>query len=207
MLGVVMPYMSKQLLRFGLLAAGAAALMGCQTIREATGLSKEGPDEFAVVTKAPLIIPPDFNLRPPRDGAPPTNQVQPTDVAQSALFDNQDPAVVAKAIPGDYSDAERNLLATAHAANPDPSIRQQVASDGRAMEAADDSFTQKVLFWQDAREQGANVDAEAEAKRLDAQKNGGQVAPQAAPKKPKDSATIDSKSDSDSKGGWFDWLF
>src|SRR6185312_2191430 len=104
MLGVIMPYVSKQVLRFGLLAAGAVALMGCQTIREATGLSKEGPDEFAVVTKAPLIIPPEFNLKPPRDGAPPTNQVDPTNSAQSALFDAQDPAAAAKNIPGDYSE-------------------------------------------------------------------------------------------------------
>jgi len=28
-----------------------------------------GTDEFAVVTKAPLIMPPDYNLRPPRPGA------------------------------------------------------------------------------------------------------------------------------------------
>jgi hypothetical protein len=201
-----MPYVSKQVLRFGLLAAGAVALMGCQTIRDATGLSKEGPDEFAVVTKAPLIIPPEFNLRPPRDGAPPVNQVQPTDVAQSALFDTQDPAATAKTIAGDYSEAEKMLLATSHATNPDPSIRQQIASDGRSMEAADDNFTKQVLFWQNSKEQGANVDAETEAKRMDAQKNGGQSVPQTTPKKPNDTATIDKKDDSDSKGGWFDWF-
>jgi len=202
-----MPYVSKQVLRFGLLAAGAVALMGCQTIRDATGMSKEGPDEFAVVTKAPLIIPPEYNLRPPRDGAPPTNQVQPTDAAKSALFDTQDPAGAAKMITGDYSEAEKMLLVSAHAANPDPSIRQQIASDGRSMEAADDSFTKQVLFWQDSKEQGLNVDAESEAKRVDAQKNAGQTAPEVAPRKQNDSATIDKKQDSDSKGGWFDWLF
>jgi hypothetical protein len=205
-----MPYASKQILRFSLVAAGAVALMGCQTIRDATGLSKEGPDEFAVVTKAPLIIPPEFNLRPPRDGAPPVNQIQPTDAAQSALFDTQDPAAAAKTITGDYSDAEKMLLATAGAANPDPSIRQQVASDGRSMEASDDAFTKQVLFWQDSKGEGLNVDAEAEAKRIDAQKNGGQTAPQVTTttttkKKASDSATIDKK-DSDSKGGWFDWF-
>jgi len=201
-----MPYVSKQVLRFGLLAAGAVALMGCQTIREATGLSKEGPDEFAVVTKAPLIIPPEFNLKPPRDGAPPTNQVDPTNSAQSALFDAQDPAAAAKNIPGDYSEGEKMLLATAGAANPDPSIRQQIASDGRSAEAANDAFTQKVLFWQDEKVPGTNVDADAEAKRLDAQKNGGQTAPVVATRKRDDSATIDKKDD-ESKGGWFDWLF
>jgi hypothetical protein len=198
-----MQYGSKYLLRASVLAAGAVALMGCHTFREASGLSKESPDEFAVVTKAPLIIPPDYNLRPPRDGAPPTNQVDPTDSAQTALFDSNDPNAP-KPAAGETSDAEKQLLAAANATNPDPTIRQQVASDGRAMEAADDTFTQKVLFWQDKGPGGTNVDAEAEAKRIDAQKNGGE--PAATPSKKKksnDSATIDKKED---KGGWFDWF-
>lgn len=186
-----MQYASKHLVRLGVLAAGAAMLMGCQTIRDATGMSKQGPDEFAVVTKAPLIIPPEFNLRPPHDGAPPTNQVDPTDAAQSALFDTQDPSAAARTIPGDFSQAEKYLLASAGAVNPDPSIRQQIASDGRAMEAADDSFTKQVLFWQEEKDQGTNVDADSEARRLDAQKNGGQ----AAPRKPSESVTIDKKED------------
>ena len=69
------------------------------------------------------------------------------------------------------------------------------------MEAADDNFTKQVLFWQDSKEQGANVDAEAEAKRMDAQKNGGQTAPPggATEKPPHATATID-------KDGWLDHL-
>ncbi len=143
-----MEYGSKQILRLAILAAGAVSLMGCQAFRDASGLGKEQPDEFAVVTKAPLIMPPDYNLRPPRDGAPPVNQVAPTDSAQAALFDSTDPAAAAKAMPGDYSQAEKLLLAQANAANPDPSIRQEVASDGRAMEPANDTFAEQVLFWQ-----------------------------------------------------------
>ncbi|HWA03235.1 MAG TPA: DUF3035 domain-containing protein [Rhizomicrobium sp.] len=193
-----MRHASKQLLRLGILAAGVLTLMGCQTIRDATGLSKSGPDEFAVVTKAPLIVPPEFNLRPPKDGAPPTNQVEPTQAAQSALFDAQDSSGAA-AVGGDYSEAEKLLLASAGATNPDPSIRQQIASDGRSMEAANDSFTKDVLFWQEPQDQGVNVDADSEARRLDAQKNGGQV----APKKADNPATIEKKED---KGGWFDWF-
>lgn len=204
-----MPYVSKQVLRFGLLAAGAVTLMGCQTIREATGLSKEGPDEFAVVTKAPLIIPPEFNLRPPRDGAPPTNQVQPTDAAQSALFD--DPATAAKRMSGDYSEAERQLLANARATNPDPAIRQRIAADGRSMEASDDSFASQVLFWKESdKDGGTPVDADAESKRIEAQKAAGAgAATKPAAPKPNDSATI-GKSDNDkqeSKGGWLDGIF
>ncbi|HVU22419.1 MAG TPA: DUF3035 domain-containing protein [Rhizomicrobium sp.] len=194
-----MPFTTKTIVRVAILAAGAAALMGCSAIRNATGLGKEPPDEFAVVTKAPLIMPPDYNLRPPRDGAPPLNQVAPTDAAQSALLDTGNGSASAS---GDLSESEKQLLASANATNPDPSIRQLVAADGRAMEAANDSFTQKVLFWQGDKDEGHGVDADAEAKRLEEQKNAGQQAVTPA-KKPKDSATIDKKED---KGGWFDWF-
>jgi len=204
-----MDYASKQFVRLGVLAACGLALMGCQSVKDAAGLGKQSPDEFAVATKQPLIIPPEFNLRPPRDGAPPTNQVQPTDAAQSALFD--DPATAAKRMSGDYSEAERQLLANARATNPDPAIRQRIASDGRAMEASDDSFASEVLFWQDGKKDaGTNVDAEAESKRIEAQKAAGAgAATKPAAPKPNDSATI-GKSDNDkqeSKGGWLDGIF
>jgi len=156
------------------------------------------------VTKQPLIIPPDYNLRPPRDGAPPTNQIEPTAAAQSAIFD--DPQAAAKRMAGDYSEAERILLANARAINPDPAIRQQIAADGRAMEASDDSFTNEVLFWQDSKDKGTNVDAEAEAKRIEAQKAAGPGAATKPAAKPTDSATI-GKDDKESKGGWLDGIF
>ncbi len=202
-----MEYRSRAWMRFAILGASAALLMGCQSVRDAAGLGKQGPDEFAVVTKQPLVIPPEYNLRPPRDGAPPTNQVQPTDSAQSALFDT-DPAAAAKLVQGDFSQAEKLLLAQANAANPDPSIRQEVASDGRAMEPADDSFTQQVLFWQDKPVPGTNVDAETEDKRIQAQKASGKPA---AP--PRDTAIIqDTDDDSDNgdkpkeRTGAWSWL-
>src|SRR5690606_33831923 len=46
------------------------AVSGCDSAREAMGLNKKSPDEFAVVTRAPLVLPPEFGLRPPQPGAP-----------------------------------------------------------------------------------------------------------------------------------------
>jgi len=42
---------------------------GCTSIRQMVGLDRVGPDEFAVESRAPLTIPPDFELRPPQAGA------------------------------------------------------------------------------------------------------------------------------------------
>ena len=62
------------------------SLIGCEGIRQATGAAKLPPDEFTVLTKAPLIIPPDYNLRPPQPGIASRNEVDADDQARAALF-------------------------------------------------------------------------------------------------------------------------
>src|SRR5208337_693148 len=50
--------------------AVALLLPGCTDFKRSIGLEKTSPDEFAVESRAPLTIPPDFDLRPPQPGAP-----------------------------------------------------------------------------------------------------------------------------------------
>jgi hypothetical protein len=165
--------MRTQAVRFAMLAGLALVLSGCDSIRDAAGITKDAPDEFAVVTKAPLVVPPDFNLRPPKPGVPPTNQVSPTDSAQNALFPD-DPSAAAATISGNYSQGEKLLLATAGAASADDSIRQVIAADQKNMDAADESFTNQVLFGAASNaDQGLNADAEKA--RLDHDQRTGRV--------------------------------
>jgi len=49
---------------------GTASLCACSDFKQIIGLDPTIPDEFAVESRAPLTIPPDFNLRPPEPGAP-----------------------------------------------------------------------------------------------------------------------------------------
>ena len=133
-----------RLLPLALAGLALVALSGCQSLRDAAGLTKQSPDEFAVVTKAPLIIPPDFNLKPPTPGAAPLNQQDPTDAAQTALF-TTDTTAIAASLPGSYTAGERMLLANAGAQKADPAIRAELQSDARAMQGADDSFTDRVI--------------------------------------------------------------
>ena len=50
------------------LASASALLAGCGS---GGGLfNRSRPDEFAVQRQAPLVVPPDFSLTPPRPGAP-----------------------------------------------------------------------------------------------------------------------------------------
>lgn len=93
-----------------LVTAGAALMLaGCQSFREATGSVKTPPNEFAVVTKAPLIMPPDYNLRPPQPGAPDRNTPDATEAARRALFQRDANAAADSLGPG-YSAGEKMLL-------------------------------------------------------------------------------------------------
>jgi hypothetical protein len=152
-----------------LILAAAGTLSGCDSLKSALGTDKQPPDEFAVVTKAPLIIPPDFNLRPPKPGAPPANQVSPTQSAQAALF-NADPATTAASMPGDMSMGEKLLLSYAGAANADGSIRQVIAAENKKLQASDDGFTDSLMFWKGPTAPAEAVDPDAEAKKQAAQK-------------------------------------
>lgn len=150
---------------FLVLAGIGFLLVGCDSIREAAGITKEPPDEFAVVTKAPLVIPPDFNLRPPKPGAAPTNQVSPTASAEEALY-GDDADAAAASITGTYSDEEKILLAKSGAAAADHGIRQQITADAKNMEASDESFTDMVLFNTPEPDNGKALDADSEAQRI-----------------------------------------
>jgi hypothetical protein len=60
-------------------------LCGCQSLRQMVGIDRTGPDEFAVESRAPLTIPPDFELRPPQLGAARPQEVSAAERARKAV--------------------------------------------------------------------------------------------------------------------------
>lgn len=200
---------SKRALRVAVLVSLGLSLAGCQSIRNAAGISKEAPDEFAVVTKAPLVVPPDYNLRPPRPGAAPTNQSSPTGAAQAALF-SDDPNAVQESLGHGYSDEEKAILSNSGGAVADHSIRQELAADGKSMEGADQSFTDSLLFGGSKTDAGHPVNADAEKQRIDAAKAAGQTTPgggqvQSPQTNTSDESATIQKDKDDS--GWFGGIF
>lgn len=71
---------------FTIVFAGAISLLqGCSDFRMALGIDRVGPDEFAVESRAPLTIPPDFDLRPPQPGAARPQEVTAAERARKAM--------------------------------------------------------------------------------------------------------------------------
>ena len=117
----------------------AAGLAGCDSASKAFGLSKVTPDEFRVVTKAPLTLPPDYSLRPPAPGEPRPQELQPESAARQALVGQR---------AGDVrSDGERMLVAKAGADHADPLVRYVVDDEFGNLAHKDKSFADYVMFW------------------------------------------------------------
>src|SRR5271156_376489 len=70
-----------------LLGASLLLLGGCSGdgLARTFGLTRDAPDEYTVTTRAPLSMPPDYNLRPPRPGVPRPQEQSEREQAAEAL--------------------------------------------------------------------------------------------------------------------------
>ena len=143
----------------------AVGLAGCQSTRKALGMTKVTPDEFRVVTKAPLVVPPDFALRPPAPGKPRPQELQPESAARTALLGQREAET--------RSEGEKLLVAKAGADKADPLIRYVVDDEFGDVAHKDKSFADRVMFWKSGKSSAAAgedtpapVDAAAEEQRI-----------------------------------------
>ena len=136
------------------LMAGAG-LVGCTSTKEALGMTKVVPDEFRVVAKAPLVVPPDYSLRPPAPGEPRPQELQPESQARVAILG-------ARAAE-QRSEGEKLLVSRAGAEHADPLIRYVVDDEFGNVAHKEKSFADKVMFWRKdkAETQAAVGDAQA----------------------------------------------
>ena len=61
-------------------------LISCGNVKKRLGLERSQPDEFAVVERAPLTMPPNFNLTPPQPGAQRPQEANPANTAQGLVL-------------------------------------------------------------------------------------------------------------------------
>lgn len=157
------------MLRYSLTIAMVLALSACEGIKKQLGGTKQSPDEFKVVSRAPLTVPPEFTLRPPEPGIPRPQEGTTAQQARSAVFRLQEPQAATlepKIETDDRSRGELSLLKAAGADKPDPNIRRIVDSETQRLNAESDDFLEALVFWRDSPKFGEVVNADEEAKRL-----------------------------------------
>ena len=146
----------------------AAGHAGCQSTQKALGMSKVTPDEFRIVTKAPLVVPPDYALRPPAPGEPRPQELQPESAARNALLGQREAE--------QRSDGEKLLVAKAGAEKADPLVRYVVDDEFGDIAHKEKSFADTVMFWKKSDApaaakpaldgSSAPIDANAEQERV-----------------------------------------
>jgi len=144
-------------------------LAGCSGVRDQFSLTSTPPDEFKVTTRAPLAIPPDYNLRPPAPGEPRPQEGTATQQAKQAIFRAADDSgsSLDEAMPADgRTVGERALLLEANADNSQSDIRLIVNRESQTLQEEDGYLYDVLVFWRDEVPPGRVIDAEAESKRL-----------------------------------------
>jgi hypothetical protein len=146
----------------------AAGLAGCSDTRKALGIDKSLPNEYTVMSRAPLTMPPDFRLRPPQPGAERPQETRAEEVAKQTVFRAVEPkpSMASLADTNGRSAGEMALLEQAGAIGADPKIRETVAREATQLVEADRSFIDRLVFWQKPEEPGVVIDATKEAQRL-----------------------------------------
>lgn len=157
-----------------LLVAMVSLLAGCSSVKKELGIDRNSPDEFMVVKRAPLTLPPDYSLRPPApaDAQPASDAVA---TAETALMGEEKKApTAAKAADSAFLDKM--------GANADNSeIRRKINEDNGYLSLENRSLADKLIEWKDGddapvtkdHQPESTVDATAEAARLKKNKEEG----------------------------------
>jgi len=111
----------------------ALSLTACGSVSDQLGLNKKPIDEFQITTRAPLVVPPDFDLRPPQPGvARPQEQGQRSQAAKNLIgLDVQDPEDMTNISQENLSEGELSFLTHSGGLTADPTIRARLDEDAR----------------------------------------------------------------------------
>lgn len=172
-------------------------------VRETLGLNKNAPDEFRVVSRPPLSVPPEFTLRPPAPGEPPLGAPGAEQTARSLVLEDdnssmttrilQKPTVSTAVDPVNSSSlatrGESNFLAKAGTNEADPAIRSQLRTEAAVEPAPKDSVS-PLESWLGMKSSDPVVDPKPEAERIRENKDAGKPVNEGEVK------TVDPKKDS-----------
>ncbi len=127
-----------------LLLTGFSVLMlsACGNVKQELGLTHPPPDEFTVLKRAPLSMPPDYGLRPPEPGmARPQDAVAPDEVRTTVFGGHTAPAQAAP------TSADAILLKDTGADQSSDNIRGTIDQEAAAQPPKKKPLTERLLGW------------------------------------------------------------
>jgi hypothetical protein len=160
-----------------LLLVTTLPLMACDTVKEQLGVTRRTPDEFAVVKRAPLEIPPSLtnaSLPPPQPGAPRPQEISPEQKARAAI------GLTGTETEAQLSQSEINLLAKTGGLSADPNIRAKVNVETDEEAERTIPTVKRLLNIGSDKPAATIIDAPAELQRIQSNKKAGQPVTQGA---------------------------
>ena len=143
-------------------------LYGCGGVKEKIGLIKKAPDEFQVYENKPLSVPPNFELRPPSEGAIGTE-----DDNKNILFSEKDKTDEKLTL------SEEILLIGVGEKETKTNIRK-IINDENSIEEVDKSVIDKILDFEavfdvKSNEQSREIDPAKEKERIEKLEKEGKI--------------------------------
>ncbi|MBM3567045.1 MAG: DUF3035 domain-containing protein [Alphaproteobacteria bacterium] len=148
---------------FGLVVL-SLSLGACEDTKKMLGMDKRPPDEFTVYSRAPLSMPPNYDLRPPAPGESRPQENKPSIEAEAALRGRL--AGAEGPAPSGSSPGTVALLRQTGALTAQPNIRALVNEDSAALAQQGDKITDKILFWRKPEDPSVVVNPEKETQRI-----------------------------------------
>ncbi len=194
----------KKALLFAAVLVAAAVTSACEGERSVFGEEKKAPDEFAVYSRAPLSLPPDFGLRPPQPGADRPQVIAPRNDARKALLGSTAQPPAPQAGDDDLSPGMMALLKQAGADQAEPEIRTLVNRETFLLSGGgDENFVDSILFWRkDQGLKGAVIDPGLEERRMRVKKSEGEAIIDSTPTIQRRGGGQSERDDGKSKGFW-----
>lgn len=157
----------KKIILVSMMSCAALSMGACESTKKQFDFSKKAPDEFAVVKRAPLEMPPDYNLPAPKPGAPRPQEESAIDMARSAVLGEDAQKQIASETG--VSQGEAVLLQKSGALQASPAIRAQVDEETAEMiedETPGIDSLRKMVGQSPAEPTPELVDPVAEANRI-----------------------------------------
>jgi len=155
----------------------AVAVGGCDSVKKSILGAKTPPDEFAVFSRAPLSIPPDYGLSPPEPGKSRPQEITPRKQAEKAIIGGRragGAAASGRTPPVTASRGVQAILRDTGSLQAGSDIRKTINRDVTAPGQGDKKLTDKLMFWKDGPQEDVVVDPAREARRIRDAKSKGQ---------------------------------
>ena len=159
-----------------LTAAAVLTLAACSgnSVKTTLGLDRGEPDEFRVVARPPLSVPPEFDLAPPSATAQAPGQQPASKEAASMVFGSAPGKSAKTTASKKTTSAEAVFVKEAGADKADPNIRNEMAEQHYVKEEHQNSSSWWDILSSNPPKKDPVVDASKESQRINQNEASGQ---------------------------------